>query len=138
MENCVFCKIVHHEEPAHIIYEDEMVLAILDINPISDGHTLIIPKADIRDIHSLDSMTGQRVMEVARLIAGAIEKEFNFDGSMITEVNGAFQDIPHFHLHIFGRSKENDIHITPPKNNKNTPDDLSKTAVKLKKKLNEK
>lgn len=114
MSDCIFCKIVRHEAPAHIIYEDELVMAILDNDPISAGHTLILPKKDIRDIHELDKEVGSQVMKVARLVAGAIEKEFGYDGSMIMEVNGVFQDVPHFHLHVFGRKKNNDITIVYP------------------------
>lgn len=101
MTNCIFCKIINHEAPAHI-------------DPISDGHTLIIPKKDIHDLHSLDEETGSRVVQVARQLAGRIEKEFGFDGSTIMESNGAFQDVPHFHLHVFGRNKNNDLKIIPP------------------------
>ena len=44
MKNCIFCKIVKHEVDSHIIYEDSSVIAVLDIDPITDGHTLVIPK----------------------------------------------------------------------------------------------
>jgi len=135
MKNCVFCQIANHEAPARIIHEDELVIAVLDMDPISDGHTLIIPKKDIPDIHSLDSETGNRVMEVAKMLAGAIEQEFGFDGSMIMEVNGAFQDAPHFHLHVFGRNKSNDIKLNYPENTNSDDEHLAKTAKLLRKKI---
>jgi histidine triad (HIT) family protein len=116
MKDCVFCQIVKDQIPAHIIYQDELVIAILDIDPISDGHTIIIPKKDILDIHSLDAETGKRVMEIAKKLAGVIQQEFKFDGCMIMQVNGAFQDVPHFHLHVFGRNKKNDIKFYYPPN----------------------
>ncbi len=131
MKNCIFCQIANHKAPACIIFEDELVIAVLDIDPISDGHTLIIPKKNIPDIHSLDSETGKRVMEVAKILAGAIEKEFNFDGSMIMEVNGIFQDVPHFHLHVFGRNKNNDIKFNYPKNISRNDKYLAENASRL-------
>ena len=131
MKDCVFCQIAKHEAPARIIYEDELVIAVLDIDPISDGHTIIIPKKNVPDIHSLDSDTGKRVMEVAKMLAGAIEKEFSFDGSMIMEVNGVFQDVPHFHLHVFGRNKSNDIKFSYPENTNSDQDNLAKNAKRL-------
>ena len=135
MKNCVFCQIAKHEAPARIIHEDELVIAVLDINPISDGHTLIIPKKDVPDIHSLDSETGNRVMEVAKMLAGAIEQEFGFNGSMIMAVNGVFQDVPHFHLHVFGRNKSNDIKFSYPENTNSDDEHLAKNAKKLREKI---
>jgi histidine triad (HIT) family protein len=131
MNSCIFCQITKHEAPAHIVHEDELVMAILDIDPISDGHTLIIPKKDVRDLHSLDSETGKRVMEIAKMLAGAIEQEFEFDGSMIMEVNGAFQEVPHFHLHVFGRNKNNDIEFRYPKNTNSDDEHLGGNAKRL-------
>jgi histidine triad (HIT) family protein len=135
MKDCIFCQIANHKAPARIIHEDELVIAVLDIDPISDGHTLIIPKKDISNIHTLDSETGKRVMEVAKMLAGAIEQEFNFDGSMIMEVNGVFQDVPHFHLHVFGRNKSNDIKFSYPKNTNSNDKHLAKNANRLKEKI---
>lgn len=130
MSDCIFCKIVNHEAPARIVYEDELVMAILDNDPISAGHTLILPKKDIQDIHTLDEEVGFQVMKVTRLVAGAIEKEFGYDGSMIMEVNGIFQDVPHFHLHVFGRMKNNDITIVYPDYNTNDKE-LDSVVTKL-------
>lgn len=135
MKNCVFCQIAKHEAPARIVHEDELVIAVLDIDPISDGHTLIIPKKNIPDIHSLDSNTGKRVMEVAKMLAGAIEKEFGFDGSMIMEVNGVFQDVPHFHLHVFGRNRNNDIKFSYPENTNSDEGHLAKNANRLREEI---
>ena len=135
MKDCIFCKIINQEAPAHIVYEDEAVMVILDIDPISDGHTLIIPKKDILDLHSLDEETGSRVMQVARKLAGVIEKEFEYDGSTIMESNGAFQDVPHFHLHVFGRNKGNDIKLTHPIGTSKNPDGLAKISARLRLKL---
>lgn len=134
-KDCVFCQIAKHEAPARIIHEDELVIAILDIDPISDGHTIIIPKKDVPDIHSLDSETGKRVMEVTKMLAGAIEKEFGFDGSMIMGVNGLFQDVPHFHLHVFGRNKSNDIKFSYPGNTNSDENHLAKNAIRLREKI---
>jgi histidine triad (HIT) family protein len=114
MDSCVFCKIINRELPANIIFEDDHILAILDINPITDGHTLIIPKNDILDLHELDEITGGKILKVARLVANILKKEFKFEGVTILETNGAFQDVPHFHLHVFGRNQNQNIKIQYP------------------------
>jgi len=65
-ENCVFCKIVNSEIPAHKIYEDEHVLAFLDINPINDGHTLVIPKRHYEDFLHLEEKEINSLMQVVQ------------------------------------------------------------------------
>lgn len=136
MKNCIFCKIIKHQVSASIIYEDELVTAILDTDPISEGHTLIIPKKHIRDINTLDSKTGKRIIEIAKRMTACIEQEFKFDGSMLMASSGIFQDIPHFHLHIFGRNKKNDIQFSYPKNINANPEHISENTNRLKTKLN--
>jgi histidine triad (HIT) family protein len=131
MSKCIFCKIANHEIPAHIIFEDDIVMAFLDNDPISDGHTLIIPKKDVMDINSIDSETGKRIIEVAKVISDKIIKEFKFDGTMLMEVNGIFQDVPHFHLHVFGRNKNNDIKFNYPKNTNSDEDHLKRNASRI-------
>ena len=131
MSKCIFCKIANHEIPAHIIFEDDIVMAFLDNDPISDGHTLIIPKKDVMDINSIDSETGKRIIEVAKVIPDKIIKEFKFDGTMLMEVNGIFQDVPHFHLHVFGRNKNNDIKFNYPKNTNSDEDHLKRNASRI-------
>lgn len=133
MKDCIFCKISKKEAPAKILYEDDLVMAIMEIDPITDGHTIIIPKKDIKNIHHLDSETGKRIMEISKKIAGAIENEFSYDGSMIMGVNGEFQDVPHFHLHVFGRSKKNDIRYIWPKDINKAEEHISECEKRLKK-----
>ena len=73
--------------------------------------------------------------EVAKMLAGAIEQEFDFEGSMIMEVNGVFQDVPHFHLHVFGRNRKNDIKFNYPENTNSSDEDLAKNADRLQKRM---
>lgn len=132
MKNCIFCKIVKHEVDSHIIYEDSSVIAVLDIDPITDGHTLVIPKKDIRDISGLDAKTGSCLMNIAKNLASIIERTFEFDGIEIRAVSGYFQDIPHFHLHVFGRNKTNDIKIIYPEGIDNSDKHLTQIEKKIK------
>ena len=135
MQNCLFCKIIQKEIPANIVYEDTQIVAITDIDPISEGHTLIIPKKHIQDLYVMEEEIGSHIMKTAKILANAIKDEFNFDGIMIMEVNGPFQDVPHFHLHVFGRNKNNDIEISYPDNTNNSYQFLSKNAQRIKKRL---
>lgn len=105
------------------------------MDPITDGHTLIIPKKNLRDIHELDDESSLHIMRAAKVLAGVIEKTFGFDGTEIRAVSGVFQDVPHFHLHVFGRNKNNDIAITYPSGIQNKPEYLSINAEKIRKNL---
>ncbi len=106
-ENCIFCKIVKREIPAHIIYEDDNFLAFLDINPESPGHTQVIPKNHFRWVWDLPS--GRQALpnageyfEVVKKIAKAQEKAFNTD-FIISKIVG--DEIPHAHIWVFPNSK---------------------------------
>lgn len=104
--NCLFCKIASHELDAHIIYEDDLVLAFLDINPISPGHTLIIPKAHFLDLAAIDQPTLDHLMMVAKKINIVIKEKLNINGLRLVQNNGFFQEVPHFHLHLIPHYQE--------------------------------
>ena len=136
MTDCYSCKVVKGEIPAHVIYETGLVMAVMSADPITDGNVVIIPKKHIKDIHDLDSETGKEIIEVARLMSDLIRKTFGYDGTTLLENNGAFQDIPHFHMHVFGRHKDNDIEYVWPKGVSNKKEVIEKNFLKLKDKLN--
>lgn len=133
MKDCIFCQIVSGQLPAEIVYEDSNILAILDIDPISDGHTLVLPKEDMKDIFSLDEREGGKIMSVAKKLAKVIQDEYHYDTVMLMQVNGLAQDHPHFHLHVFGRNKSNDIKIDYPAGVNRSPEYLSAIAQTMQK-----
>jgi histidine triad (HIT) family protein len=135
MNDCIFCMIAEGKATARIVWEDDFVMAFLDTEPISDGHTLIIPKKDIRDIQDLDEITGAHIMGAAKKISNVIKKTFGFDGTTIMANSGHFQDIPHFHLHVFGRNKTNDIDIKYPSGTNKHSEHLSLLAEKIRSRL---
>ena len=100
MENCIFCKIVSKEIPAKVIYEDEMVMVYLDINPISTGHTLIIPKTHYKDLDDISEEAINHIMKIAKDIKKRIEEKLNPDGLQLVQNNGNLQEVKHYHLHL--------------------------------------
>ena len=100
-ESCIFCKIVHKQIPASIIYEGEAALAFLDIRPLNLGHALVIPKSHFVDIFDSPSITLSKVHAAAKIVSTAIKKATNCDGISIIQQNGkaAGQDIFHLHVH---------------------------------------
>jgi histidine triad (HIT) family protein len=109
MSDCIFCKIVNHELPCFKVYEDELVLAFLNINPVTDGHTLIIPKKHYENIFEIDEETIERVGSVSKKIALKMKEVLNIDSINIFQSNGesAEQEIMHYHMHLIPR-KDND------------------------------
>lgn len=116
MADSIFTKIIKREIPGDFVYEDDQVVALLDINPISKGHTLIIPKRPF--VNALDGDTDVlcHMMKVATKISPAIIKAVNADGCNITMNNGAAagQEVFHAHLHVIPRHA--DDNVFPPAN----------------------
>jgi len=96
MIDCIFCKIVRGEIPAHKLYEDDEFLAFLDINPTSPGHVQVIPKEHFRWVWDLPN-TG-RYFEVVTKIAKAQQKAFNTDW-ILSKIVG--DEVPHAHIWVF-------------------------------------
>ena len=136
MEECLFCKIAKNEMPAYKIYEDDLVLAFLDIRPMSKGHTLIISKKHAADIFDIDSECLERIVSVAKKTAQKMKDALGVDGVNLYHASGihAEQTVFHFHLHIVPRRKDDDICFTCVaigKDNVNK-EELEETAAKLK------
>ena len=103
--DCIFCKIRDGEIPSVTIYDDERTFAIMDINPLNDGHLLVIPKAHAAMVYDIteEDLAGAAV--VAKRIASAVRKALRPDGLNIVQANGAaaFQSVAHLHLHLIPR-----------------------------------
>lgn len=107
--DCLFCKIINGEIPSYKIYEDEIVYAFLDINPDSNGHTLIIPKEHFLDLDEIPSNVLTHILEVAKKLKLEIESKLNCDGLTLIQNNGDIQEVKHFHLHLKPYYKNNEI-----------------------------
>ena len=96
--DCVFCKIIKEEIPSYTIYENEYVKCLLDINPNSDGHTLIIPKHHFKDLKDIDEKTLYEIVKASKYIYNLLDNKLNPLGIRIVQNNGIFQDIKHYHM----------------------------------------
>ncbi len=101
--NCIFCKIGKKELESNIVYESESITAFLDIDPINEGHVLIIPKKHYLDIEELPKNILDEIMELSQKMVKALKELYNPNGYSIMQNGGEFNDIGHFHLHIFPR-----------------------------------
>ncbi|MBW2591302.1 MAG: HIT family protein [Deltaproteobacteria bacterium] len=105
MEDCIFCKIVKGDIPCFKVYEDDRVLAFEDVNPISDGHTLIIPKAHAENIWEISSEDLTAIHLASKKVADAINDVLNPAGVAVLQLNGrgVNQIVMHYHLHLIPR-----------------------------------
>ena len=97
---CVFCKIINGDFSSYKIYEDDKILAFLDINPYCTGHTLIIPKDHTLDFNTIDRDTMIYILDKAKDIAKLVVDRLHADGFTLIQNNGKVQEVKHFHLHI--------------------------------------
>lgn len=106
-QDCIFCKIVSGEIHSTKVYEDEKCLAFMDINPVSKGHVLVIPKDHYDPITETPDDILHNLISVAKKIFCAQKKVLNADGANITQANGevAGQIIWHIHFHVIPRFK---------------------------------
>lgn len=107
VEDCIFCKIVKKEIPSKVVFENEKSLAFLDIFPINDGHTVVIPKNHYKNIEDIPEDELTELFKVIKNIAILIHKQLKSDGYNILQNNfeAAGQIIMHFHVHIIPRNK---------------------------------
>jgi histidine triad (HIT) family protein len=106
VNDCLFCKMVAGQIPVTKIYEDDVVLSFLDIGPISDGHTLVIPKQHFEKLHDCPAELLGQVCSRLGKIAAAVVAAMNSDGYNILCNNGraAGQLVEHLHFHIIPRN----------------------------------
>lgn len=105
MADCIFCKIANREVPARSIYEDDLIMAFHDVNPMAPVHVLIIPKAHIPGVLSLGEGHSQVIERIWRTIPGlARELRIAEDGFRVVVNSGsaAGQSVPHLHFHLLG------------------------------------
>ena len=107
MEDCIFCAIVAGTAPTSVVYEDDVSLGFMDIQPVNPGHLLVIPKRHAAGLAELDEQTGGHLFRVAMRLAAALRRSglpcegINF---FLADGEVAFQDVFHVHLHVIPRS----------------------------------
>ena len=102
---CIFCKIIKGELPVNLIYEDELIMCFLTIEPINEGHVLIIPKNHYLDADEIPTEILSSMMVLSKKIVRVIKEKYSPDGYSIMQNGGEFNDIGHYHMHVFPRYK---------------------------------
>ena len=134
MEDCIFCKIIKGEIPSFKVYEDERTFAFADINPISKGHTLIVPKQHAKDLWEISEDSLVAVHRASKKIMDAMRKSLKPVGVACLQLNGSAvnQVVPHYHLHLIPRSvSEPELPMTTWELKEGDMEEIKKTAEEM-------
>ena len=107
---CIFCSIVNKEIPSSCIYEDDQVMAFLDLSQVTKGHTLVVPKKHYDNLLECDDETLAHLIQVEKMLAVRISERLNAQGVNVLNNTheAAGQTVNHLHFHIIPRYSEND------------------------------
>jgi len=115
MDECLFCKIIAKEIPSEAVYEDDKVVAFLDIKPVNPGHVLVVPKTHRSGLEDASPEALQEVIVVTQRIARALINSGLCESFNLVENNGkiAGQVIPHLHFHVIPRRSDDGLRHWP-------------------------
>lgn len=129
---CIFCKIINGEIPAFKIYEDNFVLAFLDISQVSEGHTLIIPKKHCENLFDVDQETLTHMSQAVKIVVNLLKEKLGVSDINLINNSGvnAGQTVMHLHFHIIPRKSDDEIDFSFKENEPNF-DELNRIHKKL-------
>jgi len=123
VSDCIFCSIVRGEAPASFTHEDDTVVAFMDIQPITHGHMLVVPREHAVLMHDVNETVAMRAFKVARQLAELARQTLGASGVNLFVADGevAFQDVPHFHVHVIPRYPKDGFGLTFPHSYEHPP-----------------
>ncbi len=136
MSDCIFCAIVAGQAPASIVYEDDAVIAIMTIEPVNPGHTLVLPKKHFTYMGDMDDSTGAHLFTATRRVEQAIRKSgVRCEGINLHLADGeaAGQDVFHLHLHVIPRFKGDSYQVTAGIPVQHSRKELDEVAARIQK-----
>jgi len=106
---CVFCQIVAGDLPAHVVLEDDVLLAFLDVRPLFPGHTLLVPKDHHETLADLPDDLVHPLFAQAQRLSAAMESVLGAAGSFVAMNNKVSQSVPHLHVHVVPRNRKDGL-----------------------------
>ena len=106
---CLFCRIVAGEQPAHIVLDEEPTLAFLDVRPVFSGHCLLVPRAHHETLSDLPPALVEPLFASAQRLARAVEAGMGADGTFVAINNRISQSVPHLHVHVVPRRRKDGL-----------------------------
>jgi histidine triad (HIT) family protein len=107
--DCVFCRIVAGEHPAHIVLEEETAIAFLDARPVFPGHCLLVPRAHHETLLDLPAALVGPYFSAAQRLAAAVERGMGADGTFVAINNKVSQSVAHLHVHVVPRRRKDGL-----------------------------
>lgn len=127
--DCLFCKIINKEIPSETIYEDDKVIVFLDINPTTNGDSLVVPKKHFKDFREVDDETLIHMNNIIKKLYPIYQEKLHSQGLTICHNTDYGQEIKHFHIHFIPRYEDDEVrHIS----NKNKLLDIKEVCKLLK------
>jgi diadenosine tetraphosphate (Ap4A) HIT family hydrolase len=116
-DECIFCQILKGEAPASFTYQDDNIVAFMDIQPITHGHMLVVPRQHSVLMSEVDETVAMRAFRIARELAALVRRTLGARGVNLFVADGevAFQDVPHFHVHVIPRYPKDGFGLTFPR-----------------------
>jgi histidine triad (HIT) family protein len=106
---CLFCTIVAGDAPAHVVLDDDVAVAFLDLRPVFPGHTLLVPRAHVETLLDVPDDLVEPLFVRARRLAGAMEAGLGAAGSFVAINNRISQSQPHLHVHVVPRNRKDGL-----------------------------
>ena len=128
MVGCIGCDLSEGRLQSIKVYEDDLVKALMDIDPINNGHVLLITREHRLDLDELTDAESIRIMQVSKLILRALREVYDFDGYSIMQNGGVFNEITHYHYHVFPRYEGDGFDWSFGVNN---PNDINEEGPKI-------
>ncbi|HEY4889857.1 MAG TPA: HIT domain-containing protein [Candidatus Dormibacteraeota bacterium] len=115
-DQCIFCEILDGNSPASFTYEDDTVVAFMDVQPITHGHMLVVPREHAVLMAEVNETVAMRTFRVARKLSSLVRGTLGATGVNLFVADGetAFQDVPHFHVHVIPRYPNDGFGLTFP------------------------
>jgi histidine triad (HIT) family protein len=115
-DQCIFCEILNGNSPASFVYQDDTVVAFLDIQPITQGHVLVVPREHATLMSNVNETVAMRSFRIARMLSSVVRGTLGATGVNLFVADGesAFQDVPHFHVHVIPRYPNDGFGLTFP------------------------
>lgn len=125
MENCIFCKIIDDKIPSKTVYEDDLIKIIMNINPNTNGHLLVLPKTHVENLFDTSNDIITHSLDIVRNnIYPLLKEKLNCKGLTLAQNNEYGQEIKHYHLHLIPRYENDNADFTYDKDNLDTVENI--------------
>ncbi len=120
---CAFCEIIRGTAPASFTYQDDSVVAFMDVQPITQGHMLVVPREHGVLMNEINETAAMRTFRVARKLGAVVRQSLGATGVNLLVMDGetAYQDVPHFHVHVVPRYPKDGFGFTFPNTYEHPP-----------------